>query len=1306
MEKKALVIDVVQRSKPIGEANQWNELTTASTFIRDIITPELGENANVGTLVSGIPTAFARVDLFKAAFNSLSTNEQTTSRNLVAYYSELVNEWRGFVAAIALDYTNIKVKRIDLAYSDGKTITETTNIYEPTGAFGNMLLERKERWCEQNVADNNVKVPYLNLIKYYNHVVGATAPESLLFTSSEYSVTEEELPWVDKRTYRFIDPLRSDLTQDQVISLYAYVKHLLDKLSGFQKYFPQELDVETGGVRTNLEQWKRDIEEYARRYNHDAIEAGAIPPVELDFSGPFKALFNYKDLLYGAEGQISENKGKIEGAVGFNPRELLLPEGAKIARIPLDLEFIKAPQKLKEMPIFMLTAEKKGSPGEYAFFALPLSAQGLNVFGKSIGPLVGVTLEGMQVDSSLTAVFDPERREDNLLVTLMIKTQSGTIRSYNQHYTTGSSEAMNNKDILIWPNFISKQWNKYYLYSELPHNSTMNTYKAFPFVGDPKDPFFRILTDENKNPILLAEQSKIIAPEKMVNAELLVTSGNAVAENPYKYEIYRSDKPFKGIRLQAPGGEEGGYLIVNYTGEYDSHASLPRDLRAHCVLEEVTVGFDFGSTNTSIAYSTLNGEPQGFCFTNQRVSLFGHERPGARNGLRENKVLFFQGCTAPLKSNAIHSVLTLHNANRLRNLEPGESNASRLSKEVVGGFPCFMDNLPVVSVTSDKICLRYPNIGTIEQIHNMKWVDSDEEKAHKKAYLCTLMLQVYAELFLLKKVPTAVRWSYPSSMSSTLLSSYKLIWDELKRLQPVMKDDENGNYKVYPLEISMAKNEYNRNENNGLGSNPMQGGFGTGSKSRFGGLVANPYSNGLQQPQADPLQMYANPQQQQMQGYPQQMPSGTRSMFGNSQQQAPVYPNLFPDQPNRVIEYHPQPLFSNADQFFSLTEANAVANFVSQKQGDRVKNLYLCFDIGGSTTDISALYRLNSGLTMIKQNSIRFAAQRVSEATRYVTTGFKKVLTQSCENFNITILGLNNGECRFSSETAPYYFNQIVDKLDDNQLPDFYNIIAAECPQLMWINMYVTGLLLFYAGQIASKLVDDIAHTSKNELDPTYNILPNVTVVFAGKGSRLLQWLTTTKGEAGEVYYNQLFEEGYIGNRQTFPHIKSLEIEYPTINNSEDIKYEVSKGLAKSTTQLCNPADDTPSEIIGESGFTVRSLDDKIYPVEFVNSISPEMMESIGNRFNPDGSITGEKFFQFCKTFYNAAQQFFDMNVSMNVFMEGIQNMNIVQYVQNLPEFMEATNNKRRNNRFDFVAPIIILEGMKFYDNYLLKSLR
>lgn len=49
--------------------------------------------------------------------------------------------------------------------------------------------------------------------------------------------------------------------------------------------------------------------------------------------------------------------------------------------------------------------------------------------------------------------------------------------------------------------------------------------------------------------------------------------------------------------------------------------------------------------------------------------------------------------------------------------------------------------------------------------------------------------------------------------------------------------------------------------------------------------------------------------------------------------------------------------------------------------------------------------------------------------------------------------------------------------------------------------------------------------------------------------------------------------------------------------------------------------------------------------------------------------------------------------------MNGINSMaNINTYIQNLPEMQKA----RRQDKFDYVAPIIILEGMKFYDEFLM----
>lgn len=117
MENKPLVIDVIQGASPNGSVNTWNVLANINDFISAISTPSLSENADYGAIVSGFPTAFARVDLFKAAFDAATAkNSSEADKNLAKYYEELVSEWRGFVACLALDYANVRAKRIDLVY--------------------------------------------------------------------------------------------------------------------------------------------------------------------------------------------------------------------------------------------------------------------------------------------------------------------------------------------------------------------------------------------------------------------------------------------------------------------------------------------------------------------------------------------------------------------------------------------------------------------------------------------------------------------------------------------------------------------------------------------------------------------------------------------------------------------------------------------------------------------------------------------------------------------------------------------------------------------------------------------------------------------------------------------------------------------------------------------------------------------------------------------------------------------------------------------------------------------------------------
>lgn len=1297
MQNKPLVIDVESKSVPNGDLNKWANLSNTGVFINDIKTPQLSNKTNIGALVSGIPTAFARVDLFKSAIDHVSASgtKNGTSGNLIKYYVQLIDEWKGLIACMGLDYPNISVKSIKLVYSDGQNISSTTNPYEPVGAFGNMLLERAERWSDPNRPGNVPACPFINIIKYNDKVVAATAPESLLFTSTGYRIDNQyNLPWIDIVTGKFTDPLRSGLNEEQTATLHAYIHHINNRINKFTEYYknlPTDLQVNYSTIQIVLNNWLNEIAQYAQN-NHYSLSIGSTPPVSASFEGPFADLFTYEDLLYGVDGVISETPS-IEGMRGFDPKKLLLEDSAKIARIHLGPEYSKDLTLLQDLPVYVLKAQMKEDSDTYAFFALPLSTQGLNVYGKTIGALVGMGAPGSTVASELSSIFDSSR--GTLEVTLTIKTETGKKRKYTKSYNVGNDEGVKNSDILLWPNFISKQWNSYFLYSELPHNGTTQQYSAHPFVGDTDDPYFRIMTDENKQPIQIAEQGHTIA-NNIVNAELLVSSTTAVADNGYKYEIFRSDKPFKGVRLMSPTGNDGGYLIVNYSS--DPTSALPRNfLELPKTLRPVSLGVDFGSTNTSIAYSSNDGEKD-FKIENQRVSLLGATFSGNPNKPRPNQVFFFQGRDEAIPSNAIKSVLTLHDPRRLPPIPAGETDVMRMSKAVIGGFPCLIENLPVEDVSEDLITLKYDKVGLVQQVHNMKWNNPAMDNAHKQAFLHTLMLQVYAQLFVDGVVPTSLRWSYPSSMGITLLRSYQMIWDSLANISPVM--DINNNYSQFDLEISQAI----LNINGPIGGNDVFGDNDVDTTEFGGGF------GGFDMEENEvPVQTQSVVSDDDAFG----SFGGGFGGFGEEQPQAtakPAHkvtnrPDLKPDDPNRVVNFSPQPLFYGS-AFISLTEATSVANFTSVKYGNAANQLTLCFDIGGSTTDISALYLLTPGLTMIKQNSLRFAAQRVSRATACVP-GFEDVLNKICAQFNIPMLGLNVGPKKYTPETAPFYFDQIVDRLKPEELKPFYQLIQVHCPQLMWVNMYVTGLVLYYAGQIASKLIEEIAHTNPNELIPGSR--PSVQVTFAGKGSRLLQWLTTTDPTNAKKYYETLFMQGFGGMAKMKEQLNmaATKICLPDIN-ATDIKYEVSKGLAKANTTMLKPSGSNSAEIIGESGFTIVQADNQIKHVSDTNTITAEMIENIGVYFNaPTGSNTCKNFVTFCGTFYNAAKQLYGMKIPQSVFINGFKTLNIQQYVQNMPEYRQAKDAAiNGEEKFDFVAPIIILEGMKFYESTLLNALK
>ncbi len=1304
-EYRALVIDVKDKSVPSAQGQKWSQdLTThMPTFTRDIKTPALSKETDLSAVVSGMPTIFARANLFKLAIDYIQDNvasdQPSDEAGLIDFYKNLIDEWRGFIGCIALDYTRISVRKIYLVYSDGKERSETSNLYEPKGAFGNMLFERKPLWMAQGLESNQENPPYIQVISYDGMVVGATSPDSLLFTSPGYKLSSQ--PFVNKLTGKFTDPLNSALIQDQAISLYAYVEYVISQLNKLADYYSKLDDAirpNYSTLQSNLRSWLEEIRAYCDKRQYD-LTARSVPPVD-KFLAPFNLTFNFSSELWGVEGVIYDDSGTVpKNAIKFDPKKVLLPKNSEIAPILFNKDVAQNPNLLQNMPIFVLKAKIVDNDQRYAFFALPLTSLGLNVFGKNVGALVDIGGQGSAINSKMTATFDPSRTANNLEVTLLITTTTGATKPLKESYTVKERDRIYDKDIIMWPNFIAKDWNRYFLYSEMPHNSNSMSckYRATPIVGLTDNEDFRIMTDDENDgaPVLLANEGKIneipLKYKEILHPKLLVVSDDRVSDSDFKYEIYESDLPFKGVRLSS-SGKESGYLIIHYSSTTSDSLPLNK-LGDPFNPVQVSLGVDFGSTNTSVAFYA-NNQVHGLTLANRRVSLLkSYEKD--RSFSSEKDVFFFSRATT--ESNAIKSMLALHNPRRLFYDRQSESTDTlTLGKEVKGGFPCFEQNLPIDSVTENRLKLKFDNSDVVDVVHNMKWSSQEIDKANKKAFLKTLLLQIYAELYGGEHgcyIPSHLKWSYPSSMSRSLVTQYSNIWEELD----ATKSAQNFCPIKDGVELTISASDIAGSGTGSIGFQPQ------------GGEPSWPSMDG--------------PSQESFEVQQQDLSLSDKSWGADawgtmeSDNGWPASDSAFPSKQGVLEDITPEEnvkfSFAPIDMKKCMTEACAVANYMVSRPGNDItdRTITLCFDVGGSTTDISALIMtLNHEIVMVKQNSIRFAAQRVAQATKF-SPNFKNVLLATCSQFKLRVLGLNEGPDKYSSETAPFYFEQIVDRLTPQQLPAFYQSISANCPEMMSVNLYVTGLIMYYAGQLANKLVESI----RKGMEPHNlyaNFKPQINVVFAGKGSRIFEWFSTTQQDNAQNYYQKLFINGMGGIKVA----QSMLLRPPKIQLSQaasiDVKYEVSKGLAYNnlTHKLFVPKDMKPIEILGEDFFEITKPDATTQRLSFDSDVTAKMFEYIGTLFkqvpNPDpNGFSCQKFADFAGIFYWAAKNYFGFNMTQSSVVQGFRTMNINNYIMNMPEY-RAAKAHAGDLGFDFVAPIIIIEGMKFYDDYLMKFIQ
>lgn len=1263
-EIKSLVVK--SQENVAGSVGNWTDITDRMpNIIRTMVTGKMDEeNAHmVSAALTGMPSVFARAILFKDA---LDKSGASSKEGLYEFYANLIDEWRGIISAIAIDPDRISRKRVYLEYSAADD-TSMHNVFEPKGAFGSALMEKKWLWVDSSLIEGEQR-PFIDVLFLDKNLIGAASPESLFFTGVDYKVAHKG-PYIDLKSGKFQDPLKASLTKEEVESLHFFVSQLKENWSkleetlrlGVKDRFTVAIDYLDAPLQTFLD----DIEAYAASKSYDLAKR----PLSIDtFEAPFDVVFNHSVLLGGGSQPMSSTSsaagtasgsapGAAQSSGAYNPADLLLPEGSEILEIAFGDEANDDPSKLEDQPVVFLQAPVEGQNGFYSYFALPLSAQGLQYFGSSIESIISP--EAGKGQSRLSGVYNPST--GMLSVQLVLNHEGHEFDVKRPYKVDSSARTLSESDILLWPNFISKSWGKYYCFSEIPHNSM--DYQSFPVVGKHVDGEFQFAFDKNGQLISPVTDGRANSHED-AHFDLLITSRPNM-QSPYKYEIVESSMPFKGVQFKRKG-KDVGVLLIRYSA--NPNGKLPYDLMADVDdFKSANIGVDFGSTNTSIAYysNSMNisfgkSDPneQYMQFQNRRVSLLRND--DAEGGLKDNsinpacedEIFFFQN--DEIYSNSIKSILTIHDEKRIVRTDEHEEV---YKKEIKGGFPCFEKNLPIDSATERRYFLKLDKIGESQIAHSMKWSTEQKENDYRSAYLRSLLLHVYAQMFREKHIPERLKWSFPSSMDNPRKLEYLQLMKGLSEVNPIVggsrKELQVSEIRSGSSSFGSTSSMYDMHSESSSNENSDWGTSNTGwgsdsSKQSFGG----------------------------------------RSEVELEMEQA--------------LE------IAIIDDEFCLTESEAVANYIRKEVSPSAGNLALTFDVGGSTTDFSVLTKIGSDDVLLKQSSIQFAAQRISQATAY-SPRFKQVLLSVCGSLNIKIQGLNSGEDKYSSKTAPFYFEQLVDQLDDEK--DFallYSRIAADCPELMAVNLYVTGLIIFYAGQLTKSLAEWLRKQPDTSHDFTRKPI-EIDFKFAGKGSRIFDWHRMIDPGKAEIYLKTLFVAGMGGPEVAQGFIRdpfnSGDMRFNWRAIDRDVKYEVSKGLAMPVSEM-KVVKSNVVEIIGEDGFKAWS-GGQMVNLDAWSTITPSMFKHIGSSFlhEPENSnMPYPRFMRFAEIFFQLISNDFAFPVSQQEFVSGLRSMRMDAYIKGLPDYNEAL--KGKDGKFQFVQPMIILCGMNFLQSVLLPKIQ
>ena len=215
--------------------------------------------------------------------------------------------------------------------------------------------------------------------------------------------------------------------------------------------------------------------------------------------------------------------------------------------------------------------------------------------------------------------------------------------------------------------------------------------------------------------------------------------------------------------------------------------------------------------------------------------------------------------------------------------------------------------------------------------------------------------------------------------------------------------------------------------------------------------------------------------------------------------------------------------------------------------------------------------------------------------------------------------------------------------------------------------------------------------------------MENITIDFYGKGARIYDWFKAYNRDTAKDYLQTCFNKGFgsdVSNYVTFNNFLPLK------NEDRLVKSEVAKGLANARVEL---SEFDPSKMIGEvsgeDGYVLR-IPGQSDPVAYTSlmEINPSLIQRLGSELRPafGQGVAYPRFTDFMNTFYDFASNYLDFKLDGNEMLQAIKNMNILQEIENDEDYQKAKTEKD----FDFVSPLLILEGQAFLKSYLLPKIK